>query len=222
MTTLIEQRSPEWYAARCGSLGASDLGDALTRTKTGWGATREAVMTRLLIERLMGQTIQSFVTRAMQEGIDREPEARRAYCFFRDIDVAEAGLYRHPDIDGTHASPDGLIGDVGLVEIKCPQPPAHLKVLRSGGAPQHYMAQVQWQLACTGREWCDFVSYQPQFPAAMQLVVRRIERDDRLIGELARQVLEFLEELESQHRALVTAYDPMRSFEEAHALIAAE
>jgi putative phage-type endonuclease len=195
MTEELEQRSPEWYAARCGSLGASSLHEAVARTKTGWAASRANIMSRLIIERLTGVTQGIYATAAIQHGIDTEPEARIAYSFRTDTDVAEVGLVRHPAILGTHASPDGTIASDGLLEIKCPQPAQHLETLLGETIAARYQTQVQWQLACTGRAWCDFVSYSPAYPESMRLSVHRIRRDDRRIAELEAHVREFLDEL---------------------------
>jgi putative phage-type endonuclease len=215
MTTTPKQRSAEWYAARRGSLGASDIGDALARTKTGWSVSRGHVMNRIIIERLTGKTVQTYATWAMREGIEREPEARLAYMFHADVDVDDAWVYPHPTIIGAHASPDGFVGQEGLVQFKCPQHVAHLDLLLGGATPPGYAMQVQWEMACTGRGWCDFVSYQPDFPAAMQLIVRRIDRDEAHIGELEAQVRAFLEETEARLRALLTAYEPQATFAKA-------
>ena len=218
MTEALKQRSPEWYAARCGSLGASDIADALARTRTGWSVSRANVMSRLVIERLTGKTVHGYVTYAMREGIEREPEARLAYMFHVDVDVADAWVYRHPKISGAHASPDGFVGDDGLVQFKCPQHPAHLDLLEGGSMPPGYVMQVMWEMACTGRSWCDFVSWQPDFPSSMQLIVRRIERDDEHISELEAQVRVFLEEANARLQALLTAYEPEQTFARAAAI----
>ena len=215
MSTTLTQRSAEWYAARCGSLGASDIADALARTRTGWSVSRGHVMNRIIIERLTGKTVQTYATWAMREGIEREPEARLAYMFHVDVDVGDAWVYPHPSISGAHASPDGFVGKDGLVQIKCPQHPAHLDLLEGGATPPGYIMQVQWEMACTGRSWSDFVSYQPDFPPSMQLIVRRIERDDQHIGELEAQVRVFLEETEARLQALLTAYEPEAMFAKA-------
>jgi putative phage-type endonuclease len=212
-----KQRSAEWYAARRGSLGASDIADVLARTKTGWSTSRANVMNRLLIERLTGRTVHGHATWAMREGIEREPEARLAYMFHADVDVADAWVYPHPKIRGAHASPDGLVGDDGLVQIKCPQPPAHLDLLLGGETPPGYIMQMQWEMVCTGRTWSDFVSWQPDFPASMQLIVRRVERDEEHIAELEAQVRAFLEETDARFQALLTAYEPERTFAKAAA-----
>src|SRR5690606_22234449 len=171
MTEQIVQRSEEWFAARCGSLGASRVADALARTKSGWGASRANLMAELIAERLTGVPAERFQSAAMLHGIETEAEARAAYAFHRDVDVVEVGLIRHPSIAWTHASPDGLVGDDGLVEIKAPNTSTHLDTLLGAPIPSKYITQVMWQLACTGRQWCDWVSYDNRVPAAMRLFV---------------------------------------------------
>lgn len=196
------QRSPEWLAARVGSLGASQVHEALARTKTGWGASRANLRSRLVIERLTGKPLETFQSAAMLAGIEREPEARAAYAFERDVDVEEVGLIRHPSIERTHASPDGLVGDDGMVEIKCPQPAAHLEILINKIVPASYMLQCYWQMACSGRAWNDFVSYQPDFPEHLRLFTLRIPRDAERIAQMERDVRAFLAEVDESVAAL--------------------
>jgi putative phage-type endonuclease len=191
----LSQRSEEWKTARVGSLGASCVHEVVARTKSGWGASRQNRLAALVVERLTGQPQDTYMNAAMQQGIDLEPAARAAYAFDKDVDVVEVGLVRHPTIDKTHASPDGLVGDDGLVEIKCPQPAAHLATLLHGDIPDKYETQMQWQMACTTRQWCDFASYNPAFPEHLRLYVRRIMRDDTLIAELEKQVTLFLDQV---------------------------
>lgn len=198
----VTQGSEAWYQARCGSLGASAVADALARTKSGWGASRANVAARIIAERLTGVPQESYTNAAMARGTETEPQARAAYAFMHDADVVECGLFPHPKISGTHASPDGLIGDDGLLEIKCPQTATHLDYLLSGKVPSRYVTQINWQLACTGRQWCDFVSFDPRLPADLQLFVRRIERDDAVIAEMEREVEVFLAEVEAKLKAL--------------------
>jgi putative phage-type endonuclease len=191
----LQQGSPEWLAARVGSLGASRVADAIARTKTGYGASRANLMAELIAERLTGQPADRFTNSAMQWGNDKEPDARAAYEFLTDADVSLVGLVRHPAIEGTHASPDGLVGDAGLVEIKCPNTATHIDALLGQKVPAKYVTQMQWQMACTGRHWCDFVSFDPRMPEAMRLFVARVTRDDAAIAELEREVATFLAEL---------------------------
>lgn len=196
------QRSEEWLAARVGSLGASCLYEVVARTKTGYSASRAGRLAALLVERLTGQAQETYQNAAMLHGIETEPQARAAYAFEADVDVAEVGLIRHPKIVGTHASPDGLIGDDGLLEIKCPQPAAHLALLLGEPIPDKYLVQMLWQMACTERGWCDFVSYNPAFPAHLRLLVKRLHRDDERIGQLEKEVVAFLSELDAALRRL--------------------
>jgi putative phage-type endonuclease len=191
------QRSPEWFAARCGSLGASSLHEVIARTKSGYSASRANRLAALVVERLTGKPTETYQNAAMLQGIEMEPEARAAYAFYSDADVQEVGLIRHPTIAWSHASPDGLIGADGMVELKAPQPAAHLAVLMDGKIPEKYVTQCHWQLACCPeRKWNDFASYNASFPEHLRLWVRRIERDDARIAELEKEVRVFLAELE--------------------------
>lgn len=192
----MEQRSPEWYAARCGSLGASQLNEALATTKSGWGASRENLKNRIIAERLTGTPTETFQNAAMAWGVEQEDNARKAYEAFAGVFVDEMGIAFHPVLKYTHASPDGLVGDDGLIEIKCPITTTHIETLKSKKAPNKYMNQMLWQMRCTDRQWCDFVSFDPRLPDHLQLFVTRIERDDAAIAELEAKVAEFLSEVE--------------------------
>lgn len=194
MDNLV-QGTDEWRQARVGSLGASRLQDAIARTKTGYGASRANLMAELVCERLTGQPATSFISAAMQHGTETEPEARAAYCFYTGHTVEEVGLIRHPKIEQSHASPDGLIGDDGMLEIKCPQPAAHLETLTSQEVPTKYMTQMMWQMACSGRQWVDYVSYSQSFPENMRLFIKRVARDEKRIAELESEVAAFLLEM---------------------------
>jgi putative phage-type endonuclease len=202
----IEQGSEEWKQARVGSLGASSLHEAVARTKSGWSTSRANVMARLVLERITGQPQDSYVNAAMQHGIDTEPEARDAYSFMKDADVEQVGLIRHPTISGTHASPDGLVGKDGLVEIKCGQPATHLEYLLGGSIPGKYLIQMAWQMRCADKAWCDFVSYSPAFPEHMRLFTQRVNRDDKQIAELEKEVVAFLAELDAKLASLTSLY----------------
>lgn len=207
MTEELIQGSREWRQARAGSVGASDISDLMAQTKSGWGASRANLMARLVAERLTGEPSEFFVSAAMQHGTDTEPLARTAYSFMTDSDVAEVGLIRHPSITGSHASPDGLVGEDGLVEIKCPQTATHIETLLSGAIPEKYLRQMLWQMACTGRQWCDFVSFDPRMPGDLQLFVKRVPRDGAAIVEIEEAVRFFIIELDAKIRKL----DALRS-----------
>ena len=192
----IIQRSPEWFAARCGSLGASQLADALAKTKSGWGASRANLQAKLVVERLTGRQEESFTSAAMLWGQEKEDEARTAYSFMTGNEVTEVGLYKHPTIIGTHASPDGLVGDDGCIEIKCPNSATHIETLKSNRIANKYIMQMQWQMICADRQWCDFVSFDPRMPGHLMLYVQRVKRDADMQMYLEAEVAKFLQEVE--------------------------
>lgn len=202
-----DQRSAEWFAARCGKATASKIAD-IVRTIAGGkpAASRENYHAQLVAERLTGGVEETFTSTAMAWGTETEAEARNAYCFFRDATVVEVGFIDHPTIEMSGASPDGLVGEDGLVEIKCPNTSTHLKTLDGGRIKPDYITQMQWQMACTGRKWCDFVSYDPRLPAEMSLHVQRIERDQDRINELEEAVRDFLAEVSQTVASLRVKY----------------
>lgn len=189
------QGTPEWLAARCGSLGASSIGDALAKTKTGWGASRANMKARIITERVTGQPVETFVNAAMQRGTDLEPQARAMYSFHTGYDVTEVGIILHPTIKHSHCSPDGLIGDDGMVEIKCCGAARHIELLTDSPPEDRYIKQCNWQMACTGRQWVDLAYFHPDLPQAMQLVIHRINRVDSVIAEMEAEVTAFLAEV---------------------------
>ena len=196
---MIEQRTPEWHAQRLGKLTASRIADATTRVKAGWGASRANYMAELLTERLTGQPYPRYSNAAMEWGTQNEPEARTVYQFERNVTVEEVGFVEHPRIAMSGASPDGLVGDDGLVEIKCPNTATHIAtLLGEGEIDGGYVKQMQWQMACTGRQWCDWVSYDPRLPVAMRMVIIRVSRDDKMIVKLEAEASEFLAELDGK------------------------
>lgn len=191
----MQQQTPEWFAARLGKVTASRVADAIARTKSGYSASRENYATELALERIMGYSQPGYTSPAMQWGIATEPEARAAYEMARGDMVAGCGLIDHPTIEMSGASPDGLIGSNGLLEIKCPESKQHLEYLRLSTAPAKYKPQIQWQLACTGRAWCDFVSYDPRFPEPLRLHIVRVDRDAEYIASVELEVVEFLKQV---------------------------
>jgi len=202
----MDQRTEEWFSARLGKVTASRVADLMAKTKSGPSASRANYMADLIVERLTGQRAEGFTSAAMQWGTDTEPQARAAYEFHMDANVAEDGFCLHPTIADFGASPDGLIGDVGLLEIKCPNTAAHLEVLLTGAIPAKYVTQMQAQLACTGRAWCDFVSFDPRMPGEMQMFVKRVARDDAFIAEMEGEITAFLAELTQKLDALRAQY----------------
>jgi putative phage-type endonuclease len=201
------QRSPEWYAARLGKVGASRIGDLMAQTRSGYGASRGNLMAELIVERLTGTPYNGYTNAAMQWGIDHESEAKEAYAFVTDVEVEEVGFLDHPAIAMAGASPDGLVGDHGLVEVKCPNSATHIETLLSGSIDVKYRLQMQFQMATTGRAWCDFVSYDPRMPASMQFWVRRVGRDDEQIRILEHEVRAFLDELADKVTRLRQRYE---------------
>ncbi len=200
------QGSPEWLAARAGSLGASSMGDALAKTKTGWGASRANLKARIVTERITGQPVETFTNAAMQRGNDLEPQARAMYSFHSGHDVTEVGIIPHPKIKHSHCSPDGLIGDDGMVEIKCCGAARHIEMLTDSPPEDRYIKQCLWQMACTGRKWVDLTYFHPDLPEAMQLVIHRIERNEALIIEMEDEVSAFLAEVAATVEDLEARY----------------
>lgn len=202
----IIQGSPEWHALRAGKVTASRVADLIAKTKSGFAASRANYMAELLVERLTGASAPGFSSPAMQWGTDNEPDARIAYEFYADVDVEQVAFVDHAAIAMTGASPDGLVGADGLLEIKCPNTATHLDTLLSGNIPSKYITQMNWQMACTGRQWCDFASFDPRLPERMRLFVKRHHRVDADIRSLEVDVTLFIKELDEKIAALAEAY----------------
>jgi hypothetical protein len=198
------QGSPEWHAARAGMATASNFADVLSRSRDGKGegTMRRNYRVRLVVARLTGRALSpGFQTAAMQQGNEREPMARLAYEAHTGNVVHEVGFM----LDDTHqagASPDGLIDDDGGLEIKCPELATHLEYLRRADEPPEYRAQIQGNLWLSGRAWWDFVSFNPDFPEHLQLVVRRVKRDEAYITQLQLAVALFMHEVREEEAAL--------------------
>jgi len=202
----MEQRTPEWFAMRAGKVTASRVADVLAKTKSGPSASRANYMAELIVERLTGEPAARFSNAAMEWGTEKEPDAIAAYEFMHDATVSPAGFVLHPDSLETGASPDGFVGDEGLIEVKCPNTATHIETLLTCKVPGKYVTQMQWQMACTGRAWCDFVSYDPRLPAHLSMFVRRVERDDAFITEAWAEVSAFLSELSEKMQELQELY----------------
>ena len=185
----IEQRTDEWRQVRCGKITASRMNAVMNTLKNGdSGAERRKYIGELVCERLTGEPTPHFQNAAMQHGTELEPIARQAYELETGNLVDEVGFYEHPTIPNAGASPDGLIGDDGLIEIKCPESYTHIETLRTGEIKQDYIYQMQWQMECTGRKWCDFVSFDNRLPEKLQIKIMRVFRDDELIEKMKKQV----------------------------------
>jgi hypothetical protein len=208
-STHVAQGSPGWIAARLGMVTASRMIAVTKRLKNGaWSAERADYMAELLAERLTCRPSDHFVSREMLWGTEQEPFARAAYEFEHDSVVEPAGFIVHPRITESGASPDGFVGDDGVLELKCPTSATHLETLMGGPIEDTYVKQMQWQMACTDRAFCDFVSFDPRMSSAMQLHVQRVPRDDAMIEKMERDVEVFLGELNSKIAALRAQFLP--------------
>jgi putative phage-type endonuclease len=197
MSEEIIQGSDAWKQLRAGKVTASRVKDIVATTKTGYSTSRDKYMTQLLLERLTNTVAESYSNDAMGWGVEQEPFARAAYESAKSVMVDQVAFVNHPTIEMAGASPDGLVNDDGLVELKCPMSHTHLESLL-GGLDDQYKVQVQWQMACTGRKWTDLCSFDPRFPAELQLVIKRFERDDAYIATLEKEVIKFLAELDDK------------------------
>jgi putative phage-type endonuclease len=204
METEIIQGSTEWFYQRLGKVTASRVAEVIAKTKTGYSTSRDNYMAQLVVERLTFTKTESYTNAAMQWGTDQEPFARAAYEAAQGVMVEEVGFVRHPTIEWAGASPDGLVGGEGegLVEIKCPNTLTMIETLLSQKVPGKYFTQMQFQLACTGRKWCDYVVFDPRMPAKAQLFVKRVDRDDAYIAEIEAEIVKFLAEVQSQVQQL--------------------
>ncbi len=198
----VEQRTPEWHALRLGKVTASSVQEVIAKQKNGsYYAGRDNYMAQLMVERLTGAAAEDrYVSKEMQWGTEHEDQARAAYMFARDIEqIVKCGFVDHPVIPMTGASPDGIVyrdgQAVGLVEIKCPNTSTHADTIRRRVIPIRYVSQAQFQMACTGLPWVDYVSFDPRLPVRMQLKVLRIERSAEAIDAIEYEVRKFQDEL---------------------------
>lgn len=195
---MMDQRTDDWFTARLGKVTASRVADVVAKTKTGVSASRGNYMAQLIVERLTGKPVESFSSSAMQWGTDTEPLARAAYELATDTMVEEIGFVEHESISMCGASPDGLVGDDGLIEIKCPNTATHIETLINNTIDNRYVLQMQWQMACTDRKWCDFVSFDPRMPEALQMKIIRVNFNEMLVTDLENQVEQFLNEVQEK------------------------
>lgn len=201
-----EQGSPQWFAARLGKVSASRMADMTAKTKIGYSASRANYMAELIAERLTKASPEKYTNAAMQWGTEQEPAARALYELMTGATVTQVGLVLHPTIDMACASPDGLIGETGLLEIKCPNTATHIETLLTETVDGKYLKQMHWQMACTGRAWCDFVSFDPRMPADMQLFISRVHRADTAIADLESEAVAFLSELDAKLAQLTAKF----------------
>ena len=188
----IEQRSDAWFRLRAGSFTSSRAADLMATTKNGPSTSRANLIAQLAVERVTGQPTESYTNAAMQRGNDLEGEAREEFQFETGIIVDVCGYIEHPSISRARvgSSPDGLIGEDGLIEIKCPASMAkHLAALEKGAHAVEYAWQIQHQMWVTGRQWNYAVSYDPRFPDWLKLAITRVKRDEEAIAKLEEETV---------------------------------
>ena len=191
------QRTEEWFAARRGKVTASRIEDIVRTIRNGnYSAARKNYAAELVVQRLTGKDPEPLTGEFIEWGIEQEPFAREAYTKRTGLPVVEVGFIDHSSLAFAGASPDGLVGDDGLLEIKCPTTATHQETLLTEEVKDQYRYQMLWQMACTGRKWCDFVSFDPRMPEEMQLFIKRFERDEVEIENLEVEVRKFLDEVE--------------------------
>ena len=193
--TIIEQGSPEWFALRLGKVTASRIADVMAKPRVPGAGMRVNYMWQLAVERLTQQPMKTYQSKTMLEAHEWEPIARAAYVFRTDQPVKKVAFVDHQRIEMSGCSPDGLVGDDGLVEIKCPELTAHMDTLLRDVIPGEYVKQMQFQMACTQRQWCDFVSFQADLPERMRVAIIRCKRDQGMIDEMENEVRKFHDDL---------------------------
>jgi len=194
---MIEQGTDEWYLMRLGKVTGSRVAELMAKIKSGEAASRKNYMMELLCQRLTGKREESFNSVAMQRGTELEPIARSFYEAANKVMVEESSFVFHPAIKAFGASPDGFVGDDGLIEIKCPNTAQHIDFITTKKPDGKYIWQMQAQMACTGRKWCDFVSFDDRLPERLQFDSVRVSRDDEKIAEMEAEIVKFLDELDA-------------------------
>ncbi len=197
-----DQGTQEWLMERCGKVTASRMADVMATIKTGESASRANYRAELVAQRLTGQLEAGFTNAAMQWGTEQEPFARASYEIMRGVFVEEVGFVPHPQIMMAGASPDGLVGSDGMVEIKCPNTATHIAFLLDGKIPQKYQLQMAWQMACCGRQWVDYASFDPRMPEYLRLKVVRYAATEAGIPAIEAAVRQFIAEVDSTVAAL--------------------
>lgn len=200
----IQQGTPEWHEQRLGKVTASQLVNVMMKPST---SGYQNYASQLICERLTNTPTETFKSAAMEHGNETEPQARAMYELNNNVDVIEVGFINHPTIENTGASPDGLVGDDGLLEIKCPQNSKHIKNLLGGKIDRSYTLQMQWQMRCTERKWTDFLSFNPKFPEPIKCKQTRVYYDSEFVeNELEPAVISFLEFVDKSHKKLMEAF----------------
>ena len=192
----VQQGSQEWFALRAGKVTASRVADILAKTKTGPSASRQNYLIELALQRTTGIIQESYTNAAMEWGTQTEPQARVAYEVNTNNFVDQVAFIDHPNIAWFGCSPDGLVSDRGLVEIKCPNSATHWEYFKAKKAPNKYVIQMQAQMAVTGRDWCDFISFDPRMPDRSQLLIAQVPKDSEFILFMEAEIKQFLSEVE--------------------------
>jgi len=192
----VEQGTPEWHELRRGKVTASRVADILAKTKTGPSASRQNYLIELALQRVTKTIEESYTNAAMEWGTQTEPQARVAYEVKTGNFVDQVAFIDHPTIAGFGCSPDGIVGDSGLIEIKCPNSATHWSYIKSNEPPNKYFIQMQAQMAVTGAKWCDFVSFDPRMPERSQLLIVHVPRDAEYIMYMEAEIKQFLNEVE--------------------------
>ncbi len=204
----MEQRTAQWFQARLGKVTASNIYNVLSKTAKGLPTSKyEDYKIKLITERLTGETSPHYETEDMRWGIEHEEDALKEYAFIYDTEISQCGFIQHPTLKMAGASPDGLIGENGLIEIKCPRSANHMRFCIDNEIKPEYHAQMQFQMACTERQWCDFISYDPRFTgdsSHLRMKIKRIYRDDKQIEQINQAVQAFLAEIEREIKQLST------------------
>jgi len=177
--------------------------------KGGESAARANYKTQIVAEMLTGTAAESFVSAEMIHGTEQEPLARNMYAMRHGVFVDQVGFVIHPTIERSGSSPDGLVNHDGLIEIKCPKTTTHIRWALEGVVPVEHEPQMHFQMACTGRKWCDFVSFDPRLPASMQIFVKRLERNNEVIAGLNAAVEQFLCEVDLMIDRLKAQFPPL-------------
>ena len=221
-------QSDAWFKNRMGRITASRIADVMNFTqKGGEGAKRKSYRMQLCAERLTNLMATHFVSLEMQRGIEMEATAIEMYQLATQSMVIPCGFVLHPEWDFAGASPDGLVDADGLIEVKCPKSETLIEWRLTGQAPDEYLFQMQWQMACTGRKWCDFYGFDDRLPSPISHLIARIERDEAMISQISEAVLQLNAEIEAMIEVLgmpatkwmtvsepatKPAYDPSKSF----------
>lgn len=208
----MDQHTPEWWAARLGKVTASRIGDLMARTQKGWGAPRKHYLAEKVAERITGKAKDRKRVASLEQRLEIEPDARIAYEFYRDVEVLQVGFIDHPRIPNCGASPDGLIGSDGGLELKNPDTETHIEIITAGCIERDYIYQIQFNMAVTGRSWWDFGSFDPNMPEELKLYVQRVERDEVMITDIETNVIEFLAEVDrkvAEVQALMQGKTPL-------------